>query len=202
MYTTIYNDPWTRSQITHSNVTWDGAFSDDELNTIIEYCEAIGTEKGSTFGATSDEEIEKHRVSNVKFHYRNSETAWIFDKLNFIIQAANEQFYNFHLNGYGSFQYTTYDQNGRYDWHTDVAFDKNFGNDAQPRKLSLTLLLNDDFEGGEFQINTGKEETPVIVPMHKGRAVLFPSFMIHRVTPITKGVRKSLVVWTLGPKFQ
>lgn len=202
MYTTIYNDPWIRSQITYAYVTWDAAFTEEELNSIVEYCDAMGTEQGVTFGAASTEEIEKHRVSNVKFHKRNSETAWIFDKLNFIIQAANEQFYNFHLNGYSSFQYTTYDSNGRYDWHTDMSFGEKFGEDAEPRKLSLTLLLNDDFEGGEFQINNGKEETPLAVPMHKGRAVLFPSFMIHRITPITKGTRKSLVVWTLGPKFK
>jgi PKHD-type hydroxylase len=202
MYNTIYNDPWTRSQITHSYVTWDGAFSNDELKTVEEYCDAMGVELGTTFGATTEEEIKQHRTSNVKFHKRNSETGWIFDKLNFIVQAANEQFYNFHLNGYDSFQYTTYDPDGRYDWHTDMAFGEKFGPDAEPRKLSMTLLLNDDFEGGEFQINNGKEETPVVVPMQKGRAVLFPSFMIHRVTPVAKGVRKSLVVWVLGPKFR
>lgn len=200
-YTTLYNNPWQRSQITFPYATWDGAFTDEELNAIIQYCDASGTEQGVTFGAQSKEDIEKHRVSNVKFHGRNDQTAWIFDKLNFIIQAANEQFYNFHLNGYSEFQYTTYDANGRYDWHTDMSFGEKFGNDAEPRKLSLSLALNDDFEGGEFQINNGKEETPLIVPMHKGRAVLFPSFMIHRVTPVTKGNRKSLVVWCLGPKF-
>lgn len=202
MYSTIYNDPWTRSQITHPFVTWDGAFSNEEIQTIVEYCDAIGTEQGVTFGATTPEDIEKHRVSNVKFHSRNNETAWIFDKLNFIVQAANEQFYNFHLNGYAQFQYTTYDSNGRYDWHTDMSFGEKFGNDAEPRKLSLSLALNDDFEGGEFQINNGKEETPLTVSMQKGRAVLFPSFMIHRVTPVTSGVRKSLVVWVVGPKLR
>ena len=202
MYSTIYNDPWTRSQITHPFVTWDGAFSNEEIQTIVEYCDAIGTEQGVTFGATTPEDVEKHRVSNVKFHSRNNETAWIFDKLNFIVQAANEQFYNFHLNGYAQFQYTTYDSNGRYDWHTDMSFGEKFGNDAEPRKLSLSLALNDDFEGGEFQINNGKEETPLTVSMQKGRAVLFPSFIIHRVTPVTSGVRKSLVVWVVGPKLR
>jgi len=201
MYTTIYNDPWSRSQITHPYVTWDNGFSDDELKSIIEYCDAAGTDLGTTFGAKDEEDIKKHRVSNVKFHNRNNETAWIFDKLNFIIQASNEQFYNFHLNGYSQFQYTTYDANGRYDWHTDMAFGNKYGDDVEPRKLSLTLLLNDEFEGGEFQINDGKEENAIKIPMQKGRIILFPSFMIHRVTPVTKGVRKSLVIWVVGPKF-
>ena len=201
MYTTIYNNPWERSQITYPFVTWDSAFNDEELKAIIDYCDLAGTELGVTFGAETKEDIEKTRVSNVKFHERNEKTAWIFDKLNFVIQAANERFYNFNLNGYAEFQYTTYDANGRYDWHTDMSFGQKYGNDAEPRKLSLSLALNDNFEGGEFQINNGKEETAVTVPMHKGRVVLFPSFMIHRVTPVTKGVRKSLVVWVLGPKF-
>ena len=202
-YTTIYNNPWQRSQITFPFVTWDAAFTDEELNAVIEYGDAAGTDFAVTFGSKDKEEVKKHRVSNVKFHDRNNETAWIFDKLNFVIQAANEQFYNFHLNGYSQFQYTTYDdeKEGRYDWHTDMAFGDKFGEDTEPRKLSLSLLLNDDFEGGKFQINTGKEPEPIDVPMHKGRIVLFPSFMIHRVTPVIKGVRKSLVVWTLGPKF-
>jgi PKHD-type hydroxylase len=201
MYTTIYNNPWQRSQITFPYVTWDGSFSNEELDRIISYCDSAGTEYGVTFGSSTKEETEAHRVSNVKFHERNDNTAWIFDKLNFVIQSANEQFYNFHLNGYSNFQYTTYDADGRYDWHTDMSFGQKYGEDAEPRKLSLTLLLNDEFEGGQFQINSGKEELPIDVPMHKGRVVLFPSFMIHRVTPVTKGIRKSIVVWTLGPKF-
>lgn len=201
MYTTIYNNPWERSQITYPFVTWDNAFSNEELDAIISYCDDMGTEIGATFGSKTKEEIEKDRVSNVKFHSRSSETAWIFDKLNFVIQAANEQFYNFHLNGYSQIQYTTYQPNGRYDWHTDMSFGQKFGEDAEPRKLSMSLLLNDDFEGGEFEINIGKEEEADRVSMHKGRIVLFPSFMIHRVTPVTKGIRKSLVVWVVGPKF-
>ena len=185
MYNTIYNDPWTRSNITHSYVTWDNAFTNDEIKTIEEYCVAIGTEAGVTFGGTTKEEYEKHRVSNVKFHKRNSETSWIFDRLNFVIQAANEQFYNFNLNGYSEFQYTTYDYNGRYDFHADLAYGECRGNGSDMRKLSLTLLLNDDFEGGEFQINLGKEEDALTVPMHKGRVVLFPSFILHRVKPLS-----------------
>ena len=202
MYTTIYNDPWVRSQVTYSHVNWDNAFTEEDLKTIVEYCDAIGTESGTTFGGSTQEDYEKHRVSNVKFHKRNQETAWIFDRLNFVIQAANEQFYNFNLNGYSEFQYTTYDPNGRYDFHTDLAYGEEYGNNAELRKLSLTLLLNDDFEGGEFEVNLGKEENAITVPMHKGRVVLFPSFVLHRVKPVTKGIRKSLVVWVVGPKFR
>ena len=202
-YNTIYNDPWTRAKITYPWAYWDGAFTDEELQKVIDYCEAQGTQLGTTFGSTDEEDIKKNRVSNVKFHERNNDTAWIFDRLNAVIQSINEQFYGFDLNGYKNFQYTTYnaEEEGRYDWHTDMEFTTSHSPDVETRKLSMTFLLNDDFEGGEFQINTGKEDNPITVPAPKGRAIFFPSFMIHRVRPITKGVRRSLVVWVLGPKF-
>ena len=202
-YTTIYNDPWTRTKITYPWVYWDNGFTNEEVDKIVEYCEQQGTETVVTFGSTDEEEVKKHRVSNVKFHNRNENTAWIFDRLNGIIQSINEQFYGFELNGYPTFQYTTYDAEteGRYDWHTDMEFNSSHSTDLEPRKLSLTLLLNDDFEGGEFQINVGKEENAITVPVPKGRIIFFPSFMIHRVKPITKGTRRSLVVWIIGPKF-
>ena len=201
MYNMIYNNPNERTKVTYSYITWNGAFTSEEIDRIVEYCDSQGTELGTTFAA-EDESVKKDRDSNVKFHYPNEDTSWIFHRLNDTIYRANQQFYNYNLNGYDSFQYTTYDKDGRYDWHSDMAYGINErDNSIQPRKLSLSLLLNDDFEGGEFQINTGKELEPTTVNLKKGQIVLFPSFMIHRVKPITQGTRKSLVVWTLGPKF-
>lgn len=197
----IYNNPNERTKVTYSYITWDGAFTSEEIDRIVEYCDSQGTELGTTFAA-EDESVKKDRDSNVKFHYPSEDTSWIFHRLNDTIYRANQQFYNYNLNGYEYFQYTTYDKDGRYDWHSDTAYGINErDNDIQPRKLSLSLLLNDDFEGGEFQINTGKESEASTVQLKKGQIVLFPSFMIHRVKPITQGTRKSLVVWTLGPKF-
>jgi PKHD-type hydroxylase len=66
----------------------------------------------------------------------------------------------------------------------------------------MTLCLNENYEGGYFQINVGKESEPLFIQAKKGRAIFFPSFMIHRVTPVTLGTRRSLVVWVLGPKFK
>jgi PKHD-type hydroxylase len=66
------------------------------------------------------------------------------------------------------------------------------------------MFLNDpsEYKGGKFQFNEGTEKAALDVPQVKGRMILFPSFMIHRVTPVTKGIRKSLVAWVLGPKFR
>ncbi len=146
------------------------------------------------------------RIANVKFFYPDQENFWIFEKLNEIISMGNEHVWNFELNGYESFQYTEYEasQGGKYDFHVDLDYsDRREGSDPQTRKLALTLVLNEpdrDFEGGEFQFLLGTK--PITCAQTTGTVILFPSWVLHRVTPVTKGVRKSLVVWVTGPKFR
>jgi PKHD-type hydroxylase len=71
-----------------------------------------------------------------------------------------------------------------------------------PRKLSFSLILSNpnEYIGGDFEILIGKKSSPII--QTRGRVIAFPSFVMHRVTPLTSGVRKSIVFWALGPKFK
>lgn len=198
----ITNNPWQKTVVTYPYVWWDKAFTDDELKQIIDYCEDGGLERATIVGGG---DINKIRRCDIKFHTRNNDTAWFFDRMNTIITSLNDQFYNFDLNGYDVFQYTSYDakEQGTYHWHMDTIMDDVLPNHmVQPRKLSLTLLLNDDFEGGEFMINMGNETHARHVEIPKGRVIAFPSFMIHSVKPVTKGFRKSAVIWVTGPKFK
>jgi PKHD-type hydroxylase len=211
-YNTLYENPWERATITYPYVYWDDGFTNEELNKIINYCEHKGLQRAVTIGADSikdKQRIEQVRRCDVKFHSKNEENSWFFERLNFIIKSLNDRYYNFDLNGYAAFQYTSYNSKelGKYGWHMDT----HLGPDAlpadmhEPRKLSLTLLLNEpgkDFQGGEFQLNISNEKHPITVPFKKGRAVVFPSFLLHQVTPVTKGFRKSAVVWVTGPKFK
>jgi PKHD-type hydroxylase len=73
----------------------------------------------------------------------------------------------------------------------------------EPRKLSLSLLLNEpkEFRGGEFQLNLGNESQAETIEFDRGTMVAFPSYIIHRVAPVYEGIRKALVVWVTGPKF-
>lgn len=206
-YTTIYNDPYARTKYIEPWVYWDDAFTAEEIERIVAYCESFELDYGTTFGTGNKEGAETigGRVSSVKFHDRNNETAWIFDRLNFVIQAINEKFYNFDLNGYAQFQYTTYDseKNGHYDWHMDMAMGKTETPHIEHRKLSMTLVLNDTFKGGEFHLNSGSNEGfAEVIEAKKGRIILFPSFLLHKVSPVTMGTRRSMVVWVLGPKFK
>jgi PKHD-type hydroxylase len=209
IYNDLYNYPSERFRITYPWIYWDNGFTPEEIDKMCDYFAEQGVERRGTTVEQGDN--EKFRKSNIKFYNyepTNENTNWIFQRLNFIIQQANNRFYGFDLNGFESFQYTEYDgsENGRYDFHTDTIYGNMMPVDMiETRKLSLTFCLNQsgvDYEGGDFQINIGQEKDAETAPVVKGRALIFPSFMIHRVTPVTKGKRKSLVVWTMGPKFK
>jgi PKHD-type hydroxylase len=220
-FTTILNNPWERHTVTYPWVYWDGAFSDEELQKMCDYFAEQGVERGTTVGAakpdaeTGEVKIdqapnEKVRKSNVKFHNRNENTAWIYDRFNWVIQQLNEQFYGFDLYGYDTMQYTEYEsvEGGKYDFHMDTILGQNVPHDMQTqgtRKMSIVMCLNEsgvDFEGGQFQINNGQEADAETIELKKGRIIAFPSWMLHRVAPTTSGKRKSLVIWVLGPKFK
>jgi PKHD-type hydroxylase len=214
-YKTIVNNTTERSKYIYPWCYWDGIFNEEDLKKMCDYFDHHGVERGTTIGPVDPEtkmangagqKNEEVRRSHVKFHLKNNDTAWFFDKINFGIELINNNYYNFDLNGYDMVQYTEYESEelGKYDFHIDTIMDINTG-DCEMRKLSLTILLNKpgiDFEGGNFEINNGNESSPLIVDARPGRIIAFPSFMIHRVAPITKGKRKSLVVWVLGPKFR
>lgn len=116
------------------------------------------------------------------------------------MQSANVQAgWNFILTGQEDTQIARYKSvdNGFYDWHMDAFPPK----DGIQRKLTCVILLNDpsEFEGGVLQFK-GMEERVVLPKI--GSIVVFPSFIEHRVTPVTKGVRYTAVVWGVGPSFK
>jgi PKHD-type hydroxylase len=95
-------------------------------------------------------------------------------------------------------QYTEYPEGGFYDWHVDN--DVNFLHEPPVRKISMTLLLspNNEFEGGDLELmKEGKA-----AKLKQGHAIFFASFIRHRVTPVIRGNRKSLVMWFGGTPFK
>jgi PKHD-type hydroxylase len=202
VYNQITNYPYLRAFATQP-LSSGVEFSNEEVDRIVAQFANEPLRRGDLDEGRVDESL---RIANLNFYYPTEETFWIFEKLNYIIQLNNEQFWNFDLNGYASFQYTEYEaaEGGKYDFHADMDYSQRDGAaDPQTRKLSLSLILNEpgvDFEGGEFQILLGRE--PITCDQAKGSVLLFPSWVLHRVTPVTRGVRKSIVVWVTGPKFR
>ena len=208
-FKTIHNFPADRNKRFYPWCFWKKAFDDIELQKIINLMDSAKLTKGEVGGKSNNKKLISVRKSNIKFFKFENGTGladWIFFRLNTVIENINNQYYNFDLNGYESFQYTVYygTEKGKYDFHMDTIMDENKLDD-DCRKLSMTFLLsepNKDFKGGEFQINNSQEKNARTVPMNKGDIILFPSFMLHRVKPVTEGIRKSIVVWVFGPKFR
>lgn len=97
-------------------------------------------------------------------------------------------------------QYSEYGVGGEYGWHRDI-HDKPYPN-GLVRKVSFSTILNNDFEGGEFDIETknpADKKRYDTFDNKKQNTIIFPSHMWHRVRPVKSGVRKSIVGWVLGP---
>lgn len=132
------------------------------------------------------------RKSMIKWVHPDEKSMWVYDKLGEAIKQANNSLWNFDLNSIiDSIQYTEYPQgNGHYDWHIDIG-----PSPINHRKVSLVMQLSDpeEYEGGDLELWPGGNA--ITIPKKKGTLVIFPSFIMHRVTPVTKGIRKSLVLW-------
>jgi len=167
---------------------------------------------GSVGEKTADER-PKDELINLQKNLRNSNIAWINGEWIYrwirphVIKANEEAGWLYDINEVENFQFTIYKENQFYGWHPDY----HPRDDAQNRvrKVSLTVSLSDpkDYEGGELEFIV--EDTPdkrhslickEVSP--RGSIVVFPSFVIHRVNPVTKGTRYSLVIWHRGPKWK
>jgi PKHD-type hydroxylase len=199
-------NPIEFQDVTYPFCFHDNTFTPAELEAVKAYCTDLKLESGVVIGAEGKGAIAENRKSDVKFIMPDSNNYWIFEKIKSTIEYLNERFYGFDLWGFDTMQYTVYNEEGsKYDFHMDTTLGTERSKDApHTRKLSMTLLLSEpsEYEGGEFQIQTGLPENPLPVEQPLGRMIIFPSLLIHRVTPIIKGTRKSLVVWCVGPKFK
>jgi len=123
----------------------------------------------------------------------------MYDDLNNFIQRANLNHFGFgDIRITEQAQFTEYPEGGFYDWHMDC--DVNMQHEPPVRKISMTILLNHEsqFEGGELELMApGKK-----AKLSQGNAITFASFLNHRVAPVTRGVRQSLVVWFGGTPFR
>lgn len=190
------------SYIMHSCVTLDDIFSLEELEIIEINCGASLLQKAQVNNGMLKEDFRK---SNVSYIYADDQTKWVFDKLQKAVETINKNTYRFDLTGFEYFQYTEYDGAGsKYDWHMDMKFDATLDKNNLARKLSFSLVLSDnsEYQGGEFEIFTKNLDEGVRIEQKRNRLIAFPSFVYHRVAPILKGKRRTIVFWVLGPKFK
>tara|TARA_Y100000114_G_scaffold36181_1_gene31704 strand:- start:611 stop:1213 length:603 start_codon:yes stop_codon:yes gene_type:complete len=196
-----------------NNYYWcfQGALPHRICDDIVAYGKALKEETGVTFGYDPDnmtpnqqKQLEQKRKSNVVW----MNPRWIYRELHPLVHEANKNAgWNFHWDWSESCQFTKYDGNKKqhYDWHTDAG--TRINENGKIRKLSMTVALVDgsEYEGGDFEINMStpdRENIHVIKEAKiKGSVTIFPSFVWHRVKPVTAGTRYSLVNWHQGRPF-
>lgn len=145
-----------------------------------------------------------YRRSKIRFIHSNNESfSFVFDALWRTFQQANLQFFNFHVTRLNFIQLGEYDESykGEYKDHHDVFWLN--GDPYFHRKLSCSIQLSDpkDYDGGKLEIvEAGTPLDEDII--QQGTIIYFPSFLRHRVTPVTRGTRYSLVAWFEGPKWR
>lgn len=166
----------------------------------------VGDSLGTGDKARDDIKI---RATERGFFPNTPEYMWIYHHLMQFVNAANKQYWNFRIAGYELFQFGTYQTGQFYSWHVDQfpePYKPPHPDAGLTRKLSISLQLDDDgdYEGGDFEMRETSDYDKIqrVEGIRaRGSVIVFPSFVMHRVTPVTRGVRRSLVGWILGPPF-
>ena len=173
-------------------------FTPEQCRMIIDAGHQCAPEQAKVGGGEEGQYDTKKRITTI---------SWIpFDKLPQMYKKVEHQLSLVNLNHFGfenvqitePAQFTEYPKGGFYDWHMDL--DVNGAHEPPVRKISMTCLLSDPstFTGGELEFT----EKHKINNLKQGQAIFFASFLRHRVAPVKKGIRRSLVMWFGGQPFK
>lgn len=184
---------------THNWAYWDDAFTPTDCQRIKNIAALKMKEKAHVSG-------DSLTPSRLDTSVRNNSITWldekdnidfVYQRLTDVVNSLNDRFFKFHLYGFcESLQFTEYNAPGEfYKTHIDKTFN------ATIRKLSLVVQLTDpaEYEGCDLILRTGGAEK---MTRKQGSVVVFPSYVLHEVTPITQGTRHSLVAWLGGDPFK
>jgi PKHD-type hydroxylase len=183
------------------------ALTKGEVEKVMKLVSKLPEAKKATTLSRSNDDKDYVRSSRVKWIPKNSDFDWLYKRMIYLAEQANNDLWKFNLySAPEEIQYTEYhaSEKGHYNWHQDIGAGR-----ASLRKVSITIQMSDsdEYEGGDLEISTGGDEDGGLYssqrgPRGLGVGVLFPSFLMHRVSPITKGVRKSLVLWVGGEHYK
>ena len=181
--------------------TTDPIFTPQQCQMIVDAGHQQKPEEAKVGGGVVGKHDTKKRVTTI---------SWIpFAKMPEMYKQIENQISIVNLNHFGfdgvtltePAQFTEYPKGGFYDWHMDL---NAFGQDGKNpiRKISMTLLLSDpkDFTGGDLMFSEMGDKKPV--PLKQGQAIFFASFLRHKVAPVKKGMRRSMVMWFGGPPLR
>ena len=169
------------------------------LTAMLEECKKLTYTKSLVNGDdTSNLKGEIAKVRSSEQHWLCWDH-WIAGIMHNIFISANNDYFQYDLDHFDSgIQVTKYEVGQEYGWHIDQLPP----HEKLPRKLSMSLLLNDTFTGGGFELYNPNTQQNQVVPTTPGSAIIFPSWVVHRVNPVKSGTRYSLVAWMNGPQFK
>lgn len=175
-------------------VWWDNYFTKNELDNLQRISKKADTQ--ATIG--QDRLEESTRSTLVTWLPVGSEFSWLYMKIEALIKEVNLKYFRYDLTGTEPVQLANYvsAHKGKYDWHMDAG-------EHTLRKLSLVMQLSEpeEYEGGVLQLQDGSLGGSSIIKK-RGYITIFPSWLMHCVTPVLSGERQSLVCWSLGPSFR
>jgi PKHD-type hydroxylase len=197
--TQISYDWWLEVGNTETWAYQHELFSNSEIETIHDIAAEYQLRVADVGSGEDQKQNLSIRDSNITFLRSDDNNAkWIFERITRAVLGINQQFWNFDLQRIETLQYSQYNIGQFYKPHIDMMFQSPR---SAIRKLSFTVQLTDpkEYEGGNVLIKTNNDS-----PIHrtKGTISFFPSYMLHEVTPVTKGTRHALVGWVTGPAFK
>jgi PKHD-type hydroxylase len=181
------------------SVTWRGLLTPEQLDDLERHCNGLPLEQAQLTGGGNGG-IRSTRVAWVK---RNVQTEDLYMRMEAVVLRLNADLFHFELSGLTTMQYAVYraEEAGYFDWHND--YGRYRGDPGQdPRKVTMSLQLSNgaSYEGCDLEVRAAH---PIdVAPRERGALMAFRANALHRVTPITQGVRKSLVIWAAGPEFR
>lgn len=181
------------------SVSWRGLFSPAQLDALEALCDGLPLEPARLTGQST----ASIRTTRVAWLHRNAQTEDLYLRMEAVVLRLNADLFHFDLTGLTTMQYAVYrqDEAGYFDWHND--YGRYRGDPGQePRKITLSLQLSDGgaYDGCDLEVRAAH---PVdVAPRERGALMAFRANALHRVTPVTRGVRKSLVIWAAGPEFR
>ena len=172
---------------------WPSALSPAHVDRITNTALRQPAEEATLFSAAED--MEGIRTCTVR--WRDDE--WIRSLLWSYVNRANESGFGVRLDGSAEMQFVEYDahESAHYDWHHDVHWN---GQSEKDRKLSVTVQLSDStaYQGGDFEFDEVKTNADF---RSQGTVLVFPSYLRHRIHPVSSGTRCALVAWFFGPRW-
>ena len=179
-------------------VILEHVFSPDEVASIRGLWKPELVSESTLTDATGNSTDQNLRKSSLNFINPEESVMWIFERLARNAIELNNQRFQFDISGLNEgLQLAKYDQSDQFNWHSDFS-----GGPASQRKLSMSVQLSDpdEYQGGDLQFMINDQAHNAL--RTPGTLVVFPSFVMHRVTPITAGSRMSLVGWVNGMPFR